>query len=345
MKRRSQRQELRGPSDRGRRPASSLTRALAAAGMVMLASLAGGMAEAGSPNACRAISKLAIGSCQAEAHGTLLLTEARCNNIADAAAQKACIQAAEAAARDERQSCRDKHGLWKGVCERLGPAPYSPVIDVANFPTSTTIDNHFFPLKPGTTFVYEGQTADGFEHVEFAVTHATRVILGIPCVEVHDVRKVADKVVEDTRDWFAQDVLGNVWYFGENTTLVDNGLALVDGGLPTDLSGTWTGGVDGAQPGFVMEADPAIGDFYRQEFFVGEAEDLAEVKSLTASESVSLTSASCTNECLETEESSTLAPGDVEHKFYKKDVGNILTIDFAADPPERSELVQIITEP
>ncbi len=343
MKRRSRYQELRGNADRGRRPAPSLARALAAAGVVMLASLAGGAAEAGSPNACRTISKLAIGSCQAEAHGTELLTDARCNNIPDAAALKACIQAAAAAAKEERQSCRDQHDLWKGVCERLGPAPYSPVIDAANFPTSTTIDNPFFPLKPGTTFVYEGQTADGFEHVEFAVTHATRMILSIPCVEVHDVRKVAGNVVEDTRDWFAQDSVGNVWYFGENTTLVDNGSALVDGGLPTDLSGTWTGGVDGAQPGFVMEAHPAIGDFYRQEFFVGEAEDLAEVKSVTASESVP--AATCTNECLETEESSTLAPGDVEHKFYKMGVGNILTIDFAADPPERSELVQIITEP
>lgn len=95
-------------------------------------------------------------------------------------------------------------------------------------------------------------------------------------------------------------------------------LPLVAGGLPTDLSGTWTAGVDGAQPGFIMEANPAVGDFYRQEFLAGEAEDMAEVKSLTASESVPATT--CTNECLETEESSTLAPGDIEHKFYKKNV-------------------------
>ena len=295
-----------------------------------------------SPDACKAIAKLVIGACQTEAQGTKLLTEARCNNIPDAAMQQACVLAAQSAAKEEHKGCKDKQGLWKTVCARLGPAPYSPVIDAANFPTSTTIDNPFFPLTPGTTFVYEGQTADGFEHVEFAVTHATRVILGITCVEVHDVRKVAGKVLEDTRDWFAQDKFGNVWYFGENTTLIDeSGLPLVGGGLPTDLSGTWTAGVDGAQPGFLMEANPAVGDFYRQEFLAGEAEDMAEVKSLTASESVPATT--CTNECLETEESSTLAPGDIEHKFYKKNVGNVLTIDFAANPPERSELVQILT--
>jgi hypothetical protein len=340
MKRRSQHEKRRVSPDRNRKPAASLSLTLVTAGALMLVGLVDSATVAGSTDACKAIKKLVIGSCQAEAHGTKLLTEARCNNIPDAAAQKVCVQTAETDAKDEHQSCKDKRGLWKAVCARLGPAPYSPVIDAANFPAPTTIDNPFFPLIPGTTFVYEGQTADGFEHVEFAVTHATKVILEITCVEVHDVRKVAGKVLEDTRDWFAQDKFRNVWYFGENTTLVDGGVALVDGGLPTDLSGTWTAGVDGAQPGFVMEGNPVVGDFYRQEFLAGEAEDMAEVKSLTASESVPATT--CTNECLETEESSTLAPGDIEHKFYKLNVGNILTIDFAANPPERSELVQII---
>jgi hypothetical protein len=190
-------------------------------------------------------------------------------------------------------------------------------------------------LIPGKTFVYEGQTTEGFEHVEFAVTHATRVILGVTCIEVHDTRKIGGIVTEDTRDWFAQDKDGNVWYFGENTTLVDNG-------LPIDLSGTWTAGSALAQPGIIMKAHPALKDFYRQEFFVGEAEDLAEVISLSASESTPYTS--CNNDCLETEESSPLKPGDVEHKFYKIGVGNILTIDLVTTPAQRSELVNIITE-
>ena len=70
---------------------------------------------------------------------------------------------------------------------------------------------------PGTTFIYEGQTAGGFEHDEFAVTHNTRVILGVTCVEVHDTVTVDGELTEDTLDWFAQDTAGNVWYFGENT--------------------------------------------------------------------------------------------------------------------------------
>ena len=46
----------------------------------------------------------------------------------------------------------------------------------------TRIDNPYFPLTPGTTFIYEGQTAQGFEHDEFAVTRNTRVIQGVTCV-------------------------------------------------------------------------------------------------------------------------------------------------------------------
>lgn len=36
-------------------------------------------------------------------------------------------------------------------------------------------------------------------------------------------------------------------------------------------------GVDGAQPGIVMEASPKVGDTYRQEYYPGEAEDMATV--------------------------------------------------------------------
>jgi hypothetical protein len=184
------------------------------------------------------------------------------------------------------------------------------------------------------TFVYEGTVTEnpgGFEHVEFIVTHTTRVILGITCVEVHDKRFLNGHLVEDTRDWFAQDDAGTVWYFGENTTLVD------DRGLPIDLSGTWTVGVDGAQPGIIMEAHPAIGDFYRQEFLLGEAEDVAEVSSLTETVTVPFPPGTFNN-CLKTTESAPIAPGDVSPKFYFAGVGNLLTVEPNGD---RSELVRI----
>lgn len=288
-------------------------------------------------DACELSARNAYRSCKAGAQSDTRLAMGRCANDPDAAAASACSRQAVSDGKDARQECRDMNELRNAVCDRLGPDAYAPTINPANF--TTTIDNPYFPLPPGTTYVSEGQTVDGFEHVEFEVTHTTRVILGVTCVEVHDVRKVDGAVLEDTRDWFAQDLAGNVWYFGENTTLVDGGQALVDGGLAVDLSGTWTAGVDTAQPGIVMKGQPAIGDFYRQEYFLGEAEDLAEVKSLT--ESVPVQGFSCTNNCLKTEESSPLAPGDVENKFYKQGVGLIRT----AEPTgEQVDLVQVITQ-
>jgi hypothetical protein len=50
---------------------------------------------------------------------------------------------------------------------------YAPHINPANF--TTTIDNNYFPLKPGTTFVYEGKG----EHDEMSVTHDTKKVMGV----------------------------------------------------------------------------------------------------------------------------------------------------------------------
>jgi len=285
-------------------------------------------------DACEATSEAALRFCRAGVQSDKWLALGKCANLPDPAEVKACNREAIAATRDALQGCKDEDDLRDAVCARLGPVPYAPVVDATRFTRSTTIDNPYYPLVPGTTFVYEGQVTEepsGFEHVEFTVTHETRVIQGVTCVEVHDLRKLNGVVLEDTRDWFAQDDDGNVWYFGENTTLVDRG-------LPVDLSGTWTAGVDGAQAGIIMEAHPALGDFYRQEFLLGEAEDLAEVTGLDDSVTVPF---GAFDHCLKTTESAPIAPGDVSDKFYVAGVGNLLTVEPNGD---RSELVQITRE-
>ncbi|MGA1826502.1 MAG: hypothetical protein ACMUIP_17755 [bacterium] len=35
------------------------------------------------------------------------------------------------------------------------------------------------------------------------------------CVVVCDLAEEDGIVIEDTEDWYAQDIQGNVWYFGE----------------------------------------------------------------------------------------------------------------------------------
>jgi len=209
----------------------------------------------------------------------------------------------------------------------MGPQPFDPVIDPANF--TDKIDNPYFPLTPGTVFVYEGQTAGGLVHTEFFVTHNTVQILGVTTVEVHDTVTTNGELTEDTLDWFAQDKDGNVWYFGENT------MELI-GGRPSTLSGTFTSGVNGAKPGIVMEAHPKKGDFYRQEFDLGNAEDFADVKSL--SDTVTVPDGTFT-QCLRTKETTPLEPDLKEAKWYAPGIGNVLTQDLTNG--EKSELIRI----
>lgn len=194
--------------------------------------------------------------------------------------------------------------------------PYAPVIDPANF--VRVVDNPYFPLTPGTTHIYEGQTTDGFERVEDFVTHRTKRILAVRCTEVRNRAWLDGELIEETFDWYAQDVHGNVWYFGEFATEYENG-------VPISNEGSWEAGVDGAMPGIIMLAHPRVGDTYRQEFYEGVAEDMARVHSLGESVCVAY---GCFNNVLVTKEWTPLEPGHNEYKYYAPGIGLILEVGF-----------------
>jgi hypothetical protein len=120
-----------------------------------------------------------------------------------------------------------------------------------------------------------------------------------------------DELVEDTYDWYAQDLKGNVWYFGEASQEIE-------GGAVVSTEGSWEAGVDGALPGIIMLANALPGMWYRQEYYENQAEDVAQV--LNLNESLVVSFGSFTN-CLQTAEWNLLEPGVVEHKFYAKGVG------------------------
>jgi hypothetical protein len=284
----------------------------------------------GGTDFCNATSQTMWLSCSPTAQGDYGVAQAKCTNISDPVKRNNCLLQAQTDKLDTLNTCIDQYFARQAACKRLGSGRYDPVINPANF--VATIDNPLFPLNPGTTFIYEGDTEAGFEHDEFFVTHKTKVILGVTCVEVRDTAKVNGKLVEDTLDWFAQDKDGNVWYFGENAKQLE-------GGLVVGVEGSWTGGVDNAKPGIVMKAHPAIGNFYRQEFSLGTAEDIAEVISLN--NSVNVTYGSFTH-CLKTKETAPLEPDTLEFKFYCPGVGNVLTKDISAG--ETLQLVDIKTE-
>ena len=98
--------------------------------------------------------------------------------------------------------------------------------------------------------------------------------------------------------------------------------------------------MDGAEPGMIMEASPQVGDSYRQEYYKGKAEDMAEVVSLSETASVPRGSF---NDCLKTKEWTPLEPGIVSNKYYASGVGFVLEVTVKGGS-ERVELIDIKTK-
>ncbi len=187
--------------------------------------------------------------------------------------------------------------------------PYQPVIDPAAF--TAAVDNPYFPLPAGARWVMEGSGESAGEVTTTLVSDKTRTILGVVCAIVRDELKTDGELAELTFDWYAQDADGNVWYFGEDTAEYKNGEV-------TTREGSWEAGVDGAQPGIIMPADPTVDLTYRQEFYAGQAEDQATIVELGATAD---TPAGSYTDVLVTEDWTPLEPDIIEHKFYAPGVG------------------------
>jgi len=197
-------------------------------------------------------------------------------------------------------AARAEAGSGGGRC-----AKYNPQIPSASH-FSTVIDNPYFPLPAGRTFVYRGVENGKKELDRMHVTRRTKTIAGITATVVSDnVYEPPPKLLEKTFDYYAQDDRGNVWYLGEDTR------EFLSGGR-VDRTGSWLTGKSGAKPGLIMEAHPQVPDSYRQECLSGEAEDLAWVVGRGGAKKV-----------LRTLEFSPIEPSIVERKVYRPGVGVI----------------------
>jgi hypothetical protein len=148
------------------------------------------------------------------------------------------------------------------------------------------------------------------------VTTETRVIMGVKCVVVRDDVTSNGALVEKTTDWYAQASDGSVWYFGEATAEYVNGAV-------SSTQGSWEAGVDGAQPGIIMEAAPRTGDNYRQEYRPGIAEDMAKVIKTNSTTKVGGVTY---KNVVVTEDTNPLAPDKQDEKQYAPGVGLIYTV-------------------
>jgi hypothetical protein len=142
-----------------------------------------------------------------------------------------------------------------GVDELVVPTP-SP--DPDDFVTG--VDNHWLPLPPGRTWSYEVTDVDGAHRLSVTVADGPE-IAGVPTTA-----RVSSEAGRVTRDYFAQDTDGNVWWFGRE--------------------GEWRAGDDGAEAGLAMPVHPRVGDGYRTAYQPGVVEDVAEVLALNGSATV-----------------------------------------------------------
>jgi hypothetical protein len=196
---------------------------------------------------------------------------------------------------------------------------------------TTKIDNPYWPMEPGTRWVYRETDSEGTrQKVVVTVTNRTkRIANGITARVVRDVVTEKDQFVEVTDDWYAQDRRGNIWYLGEDTTEYENGEAV-------SKAGSFEAGVDGAQPGVIMPAHPRPGLTYRQEYYKGEAEDRARIVSLREQAEVP---AGHYRKVLMTRDWNPLDKKALEFKLYARGVGPVLAVSVSGGS-DREELIR-----
>jgi len=191
------------------------------------------------------------------------------------------------------------------------------------------VTNPWYPLKPGSRYVYRGVKNGETSREVMTVTHRTRVIDGAPCAAIDDRLYLRGRLEERTTDWYSQDARGNVWYFGEATAELDRN------GKVTSTEGSWMAGVHGAKPGIFMFAHPRPGQQARQEYYKGHAEDHFRVVRMRTSITVPYISST---RAMLTREWTPLEPGVIDHKYYIRGIGTVLE-QTAKGPLERNELV------
>lgn len=214
-----------------------------------------------------------------------------------------------------------------GAAASLAAPPIPPTQD--SF--VSRVDNPWFPLRPGTTDIYRGIKDGQPSRDVFTVTRRAKVIQGVRCTVIRDRLYLRGRLEERTQDWYAQDKVGNVWYFGEATAELNHN------GSVKSTEGSWQSGVDGAHAGIFMPAHPRPGQSGLQEFYEGHAQDHFRILSLAAQVR---TPAASSSAALLVREWTPLEPGVIDHKLYIRGIGTALELTVKGGD-ERNTLISV----
>ncbi len=209
--------------------------------------------------------------------------------------------------------------------------------NAANFDTSTTIDNQWFPLKPGMQFVYEGitNTDEGNQvsrRLVVTVTDLTKVIDGVNTVVSWDRDYNDGSLVEAELAFYAQDKNGTVWRMGEHPEEYDNGTFIT--------APTWFTGVADSVAGIEMQGNPQLEQNYSQGWAPSvEFTDRGQVSQMDQNVCVPT---DCYKGVVVIDETSQAEPDAHQFKFYAPGIGNI-KVGWAGEDEtkEKLELVEV----
>ncbi|MGI9048758.1 MAG: hypothetical protein ACR2GU_05200 [Rubrobacteraceae bacterium] len=208
----------------------------------------------------------------------------------------------------------------------------------ARFDDPTRIDNKWFPLTPGTRFIYEGSSIvdDGLreEHsIVVNVTDLTKVIDGVRTLIVYDEDCHAGQLLEPEVRFHAQDNAGNVWYFGEYREDYEDG--------ELEEPRAWVPDQKGARAGISMPANPrkdAPG--YAQGFAPPPVNwvDRARVYKMGQKTCVPV---GCYENTLINDEFERSKPGSYQLKYYAPGVGNV-RVGWRGTKEEEKETLELV---
>jgi hypothetical protein len=194
-------------------------------------------------------------------------------------------------------------------------------IDPKKFTRSATIDNEWWPLRPGTFFTYTGTTygdeGQAIPHrLEICVTDLTKVIDGIQAVVVYEKDLSEGTMVECELAFFAQDDEGTVWHLGQYRETYDE----------TEFVGGrafMVGHLDGTKAGIMMPAHPKVGTPSYSQGYVPPPYNWTDRGRIYQMGQKTKIAMGTYDDVLVTEEFNQEEPGAIQLKYYARGVGNV----------------------
>lgn len=299
---------------------------------------------------CSTHANLLFQACKADRQDDFLVHKADCLYVTPKEDLQSCLADAREESRDKGEECREVYQARRNVCDLVGEQRFDIEFDPADFVHPDDIGygvepNPYFPLTAGHTQVIVGggevTVVTATEEVRFVGEEPDEDDLegdsdALPCRVVRDLvfeESEDDEdgteydAVEVTQDWYAQHLNGDVIYCGENTYEIEDGL--ID-----NTDGSFANGTDRALAGFLVRADPVVGEGDRQEMASDEAEDIVEYVSTAASpplEEGGEGMIRCDDACLKTYELNPRDPAVAEYKYYKPGIGFVLAVKIDED--------------